>query len=153
MLTSSPDGDQDDDEPMSPLDELPPPPKKRAKVAPPSSSQPVPSLSRSTPQGSLNTMPAKSRGKKHPKFWALDGSVVVQLHKTLFRLVRSQLVRHSTFFTALLGEPETYPGGLQKLYAKATRLADMDDKPVYKIRDADISVQDFETLAEFMDDP
>ncbi|THH27107.1 hypothetical protein EUX98_g7080 [Antrodiella citrinella] len=160
MLTSSPNGDQDDDEPndtelemLSPADELPPPPKKRAKLAPPSSSQPVSSLSRSTPQGSLTTMPAKSRGKKHSKFWALDGSVVVQLHKILFRLVRSQLVRHSTFFAAILGEPETYPGGLQKLYAKATRLADMDDKPVLKIRDLDISVQDFETLVEFMDDP
>lgn len=165
MLTSSPgpddDGNVDASDPEEHSGSIQPP-KKRAKTGylPSSSSQVASALSRSASKAS-NTAPSvslgpKARGRKHPKWWLLDGSVVIQVHKTLFRLHRSRLVNNSTFFAALLGDPQSYTGGVVKLYEKATRPNDMDGHPAYKLLSTSgkaVSVEDFEILVEFLEDP
>ncbi len=39
--------------------------------------------------------------KRSANFWHLDGSVVVQVQNTLFRLHRSRLMQQSDYFSAL----------------------------------------------------
>ncbi|EJF57029.1 hypothetical protein DICSQDRAFT_140700 [Dichomitus squalens LYAD-421 SS1] len=61
----------------------------------------------SSPEAPERTMP-KDKGKhrlasrrRSANFWHLDGSVVVQVHNTLFRLHRSRLTQQSAFFADL----------------------------------------------------
>ncbi|KAI0918601.1 hypothetical protein AcV5_002548 [Taiwanofungus camphoratus] len=70
---------------------------------------------------------------RHPQFWHADGSVVLQVSQTLFRLHASQLKKQSTFFADLLKED----GNSQPAAA-------VDGCPLYRI--ANVSVQDMERL-------
>jgi hypothetical protein len=63
-------------------------PSKRSKTA---------EAPHSTPSNVL----ALGNQMKHPEFWALDGSVVLQVKKVLFRTSRSMLARKSPYFAGL----------------------------------------------------
>ena len=49
----------------------------------------------------------------HPVFWNLDGNIIVQIEQTRFKLHRSWLVKHSTFFRAVF--QDTYNGDRARL--------------------------------------
>lgn len=87
-------------------------PTKRARRAqPPSASQPVPVTPSYKTPTIIKTEPAsaaKPKGKqkavarkRSENFWHLDGSVVVQVQNTLFRLHRSRLTQQWEYFAAL----------------------------------------------------
>ncbi|KAA1467440.1 hypothetical protein DENSPDRAFT_244712 [Dentipellis sp. KUC8613] len=48
----------------------------------------------------------KTRAKRHPVFWHLDGSVVIQIQDTIFKLHRSRLAKQSTYFANLFARSE-----------------------------------------------
>ncbi len=87
-------------------------PTKRARRAqPPSASQPLPATPSYKTPTIVKIEPSstiKSKGKqktvarkRSENFWHLDGSVVVQVQNTLFRLHRSRLTQQSEYFAAL----------------------------------------------------
>ncbi|KAH8091783.1 hypothetical protein BXZ70DRAFT_467829 [Cristinia sonorae] len=137
-------------------DAVPPPPSKRAKItkleASPSQSQSQAPSSSRTRVGATKPAP-KTRPRKHDQYWFLDGSIVIQVRKTAFCLVRSRLVRQSVLFEALLDDPRKYPGGVDNLYSKIKAVSDMDSKPTYQLLDPAITVRDFEQLVEFLENP
>lgn len=75
---------------------------------------------------------------RHPQFWHADGSVILQVSQTLFRLHASQLKKQSTFFADLLKED----GNSQPAAA-------VDGCPLHRI--ANVSVQDMERLLGALD--
>lgn len=73
--------------------------------------------------------------RRHEEWWLLDGSVVLELHGVLFRLVRSTLSRKSTFFEDLFKEPPADT---------------LDSCPLYVIDRG--TVDDFAALLKAMDE-
>jgi hypothetical protein len=49
----------------------------------------------------------------HPVFWNLDGNIIVEIEQTRFKLHRSWLVKHSTFFRNVFDD--TYNGDRARL--------------------------------------
>lgn len=47
--------------------------------------------------------------RKHPEFWDLDGTVVLQVDDVLFRVMRSTLGKASPWFQRLFGEERDHP--------------------------------------------
>ncbi|KAI0692576.1 hypothetical protein C8T65DRAFT_586512 [Cerioporus squamosus] len=90
--------------------------------------------------------------KRSANFWHLDGSVVVQVQKTLFRLHRSRLMQQSEYFSALFNGDERFRcgdltirrGGVSKEEPDV-----VDSCPVYVARG--VSVLDFERLLTALD--
>lgn len=72
---------------------------------------------------------------KHHEYWLLDGSVIVCVQKTLFKLHRSTLVNKSEYFKRLISGPQAMPGN--------------DGIPRINVRD--VSVLDFERLLKAID--
>ncbi|KAI0672001.1 hypothetical protein C8Q78DRAFT_1024417 [Trametes maxima] len=168
-----------------------PTPSKRARHMhpPPPATQPPPSTPASKPAAAHSSMPAptsaakgkwKGKGKGQQKlasrkrnetFWHLDGSVVVQVQNTLFRLHRSRLSQHSTYFAALfrksdgrgrcvivIDEDESAPGADTRVGSSNSSNADdggegpsdtVDSCPVYVV--TGVSVLDFERLLTALD--
>ena len=84
----------------------------RAHLSAPSASQPVTPAQKDGSRGSFkvpappSTSRAKAKAAAPPRkrsasFWHLDGSVVVQVQNTLFRLHRSRLAQQSDYFAKL----------------------------------------------------
>ncbi|KAI0049922.1 hypothetical protein FA95DRAFT_1556238 [Auriscalpium vulgare] len=102
---------------------------------------------------------------RHPDFWHLDGSVIIQVERTLFKLHRSRLAKHSKYFAQLFAG--------QKGKGKAAQVVDVDeiveqhhddgdgmrdadvmlsgDIPTYIVRDT--TADDFARLLNLFDDP
>ena len=51
----------------------------------------------------LNSVPASTR---HPTFWFDDGSIIICVQDTAFKVHRSQLARHSEIFADLFSLPQ-----------------------------------------------
>ncbi|KAI0634622.1 hypothetical protein C8Q77DRAFT_1056078 [Trametes polyzona] len=82
---------------------------------------------------------------RNQNFWHLDGSVVIQVQTTLFRLHRSRLAQHSDYFAALF---ENRQGSLTRAFPSSGQDT-VDSCPVYVIKN--VSVLDFERLLTALD--
>ncbi|KAI9070277.1 hypothetical protein FKP32DRAFT_1586289 [Trametes sanguinea] len=133
-----------------------PPPRssKRARpsLQPPPATQPLPSTpvssSKPAPLSSTKKKGAHRTGttlrKRSANYWHLDGSVVVQVQDTLFRLHRSRLAQQSDFFAALFRNNDGSSDS-PVLVEEDT----VDNCPVYVI--SGVSVLDFERLLTALD--
>ncbi|KAJ7181543.1 hypothetical protein C8R43DRAFT_869463 [Mycena crocata] len=92
-------------------------PKPQKQATSPSASQARPKRKHtsSLPPSTLGT-PAAKRPKiavvaqKHKNHWALDGSIVIQIQETKFKLHKSVLAKHSPWFAGLF-DGKTVTGG------------------------------------------
>ncbi|KAI0943729.1 hypothetical protein AcW1_002820 [Taiwanofungus camphoratus] len=120
-------------------------PTKRPRLNVPSASAPATST-RKSKRASLRT-------SRHPTFWHLDGSVVLQVHKTLFKLHRSRLVQQSEYFAALFsGTRRGQATDEEDLEGETNGIVQgeiIDSCPVYKI--TTVSVEDFVSLLTALD--
>ena len=135
---------------------------------------PKPSSSQAAPKATPATTRGKDKGKqkvairkRSANFWHLDGSVVVQIQNTLFRLHRSRLAQQSEFFADLFaadgrcvlwimddGGPnvERSYGGRSKEMFDPDIIEErdiIDSCPVYQVKA--VSVLDFERLLTALD--
>ena len=85
--------------------------------------------------------------RSHPDFWHPDGSVVIQVEKTKFRLHQSTLERKSAYFAAVFGKK----GSSHKRGGRAYIEVEVDERspnghhlPVYRV--AETTADDFATL-------
>lgn len=148
----------------------PPRPVKRARVeavAPPSSPIVVHSSSPSKPSDSPRRR-SLSRTTRHQTFWHLDGSVVILIERTLFKLHRSRLAQQSEYFAELF-HSATRDGKRKILTVYSDDEADgtkvdentekngdgliegetVDSCPVYRI--TKVSVNDFEAVLKALE--
>ncbi|KAG8930451.1 hypothetical protein FRC02_004162 [Tulasnella sp. 418] len=109
------------------------PPRRRSltsedKQGTPFPNPPIdPAVSQSTPSSTPRVL-----SHRHPDFWFLDGSIVLRLGKTVFRVHKSQMVSKSPFFIDLFHEETSEM---------------MDGCPVYELpSDMNITVLDFSRL-------
>ena len=97
---------------------------------------------------------------KHPRFWVLDGNVLLQISSTRFKLHRSRLASQSTWFEKLF---ERRPGRKEKMKTEEDvdddsadindiRTEEADGYDLYYLDSTGIVVKDFETLLTAMDD-
>ncbi|PSR77822.1 hypothetical protein PHLCEN_2v7694 [Hermanssonia centrifuga] len=99
------------------------------------------------------------RRKRHAEYWLLDGSVVLQIQNTLFRLHRSRLVQQSAFFARLFRNQGTRrksrtvdvhgSGSDEEEDSEDSEPELLDNCPVYKV--TGVSVQDFEAMLIALD--
>ncbi|OSC96915.1 hypothetical protein PYCCODRAFT_1212386 [Trametes coccinea BRFM310] len=132
-----------------------PPPRSskrtRPSLPPPPATQPPPatpiSTSKPAPQSSTKKKGPHRNGttlrKRSANFWHLDGSVVIQVQNTLFRLHRSRLAQQSEFFAGLFRNSDGRDS--PALVEEDT----VDNCPVYVI--SGVSVLDFERLLTALD--
>ncbi|KAI0649593.1 hypothetical protein C8Q79DRAFT_939463 [Trametes meyenii] len=138
---------------MSASQPLPTSSSKRARRIQPSppATQPLPSTPAAKPGNHSSkhalTSAAKGKGKqkvisrkRNENFWHLDGSVVVQVQNTLFRLHRSRLTQHSEYFATLFRKSDRSNDGPSDM---------VDSCPVYVVKG--VSVLDFERLLTALD--
>ncbi|KDQ51620.1 hypothetical protein JAAARDRAFT_184840 [Jaapia argillacea MUCL 33604] len=143
----------------------PPPPVSTDSRRPPSTtSQPKPKRKRSIPPASTNSfgLPPNKKSRlsnsssrmtprRSEKFWHLDGSVVVRVQDTLFKVHRSRLVYESEYFKKLFegrGESRVGSGGEDEM----DDLTKIDGCAVYEVDVEGLSVNDFEVLLSAMDE-
>lgn len=89
----------------------PPPPNDD----PPTTKRKVDAALQTDPCDEPDAKRAKSTlaASMHPIFWNLDGNIIVQIEQMRFKLHRSWLVKHSTFFQAVF--EGTYDGDRARL--------------------------------------
>ncbi|KAI1798087.1 hypothetical protein LXA43DRAFT_933938 [Ganoderma leucocontextum] len=130
-------------------------PKKPSSFPVPAhAATPKPSSSQATPKAAPASTKAKDKGKqkvalrkRSANFWHLDGSVVVQVQNTLFRLHRSRLAQQSEFFADLFAAD-----GRSKEMFDPDIIEErdiVDSCPVYQVKG--VSVLDFERLLTALD--
>ncbi|KAI0363510.1 hypothetical protein BV20DRAFT_958139 [Pilatotrama ljubarskyi] len=133
---------------------------RRSDQPPPPATQPLPATPAREPPSFLEPAPpssARSKGKAKQKpapvrkrsenFWHLDGSVVLQVQNTLFRLHRSRLTQQSAYFVSLF---QNRGDGSRDSPATVGVERDMVDScPVYVVKG--VSVLDFERLLTALD--
>ncbi|PIL27625.1 hypothetical protein GSI_10777 [Ganoderma sinense ZZ0214-1] len=128
-------------------------PKRPSSFAAPAPvATPKPSYSQATPK----TAPANTKGKGKQKaairkrsanFWHLDGSVVVQVQNTLFRLHRSRLAQQSEFFAKLFAADGRSKEVFDPEIIEERDI--VDSCPVHQVKN--VSVLDFERLLTALD--
>lgn len=103
------------------------------------------------PPPHTNSSNPGSGAEAHPDFWHPDGSVIVQVEKTKFRLHQSTLQKHSTYFAAAFLEKG---GGGGRAYLEV----EVDERnpngphlPVYRV--AETTANDFATLLGLIEEP
>lgn len=90
------------------------------------------------------------RRTRHPKYWLLDGSVVVQIGDVMFRLHRSRLVQQSTYFAQLFSKGLRHNEDDGDSDVEQTDTFDfVDECPVYQLRN--VLIEDFEELLVALD--
>ncbi|KAH9848162.1 hypothetical protein C2E23DRAFT_470471 [Lenzites betulinus] len=124
-------------------------------MQPPSASQPLPSTPAYKGAASSKFAPpstarsnAKNKAtmrKRSENFWHLDGSVVIQIQNTLFRLHRSRLTQHSEYFMSLFSS-----GNGTRDSPAFVECDTIDSCPVYIVK-GHLSVLDFERLLTALD--
>lgn len=77
--------------------------------------------------------------QKHPKHWLLDGNIIIELDGIRFKLHRSRLSEQSTHFAQIFDD-ESAVDSL------------VDGYPVYNLDESGVSVQDFVSLLDAMND-
>ena len=100
--------------------------------------QSPPSRSTQDPQGAV--------ARSHPDFWHPDGSVIIQVEKTKFRLHQSMLQKFSAYFAAMFrGKGSHRRGGRAFLEVEIDeRSPNGHHLPVYRV--AETTADDFATL-------
>ena len=76
----------------------------------------------------------------HPDFWHPDGSVVVEIENTKFKLHRSMLQKHSVYFTSLFEKRGMPAQGGPNAHV-----------PVYRV--SDTTADDFAALLTVIEEP
>ncbi|KAI0684312.1 hypothetical protein C8Q76DRAFT_636454, partial [Earliella scabrosa] len=90
--------------------------------------------------------------RRNENFWHLDGSVVVQVQNTLFRLHRSRLAQQSEYFSAQFSAASSFCLSNSRRTSAGTRTDEedvVDRCPVYVAKG--VSVLDFERLLTALD--
>lgn len=88
----------------------------------------------------------------HPDFWHPDGSVVVEIENTKFKLHRSMLQKHSVYFTSLFqkrGMPSH--GGRAYLEVEVDERSPNAGIPVYRV--SETTADDFAALLTVIEEP
>jgi len=90
--------------------------------------------------------------RSHPDFWHPDGSVIIQVEKTKFRLHQSRLQNLSAYFAAVFGKKGSHKRG-----GRAYIEVEVDERspnghhlPVYRV--AETTADDFATLLTVIED-
>lgn len=105
--------------------------------------QPPPSPSPSSPEPGAAARP-------HPDFWHPDGSVIIQIERTKFRLHQSMLKRDSAYFATVFQKGSHKHGGRAYLEVEVDeRSPNGHHLPVYRI--AETTANDFATLLSVME--
>jgi hypothetical protein len=94
----------------------------------------------SGPAGRGSGAGAGGAAEPHPDFWHPDGSVIIEVGRTQFKLHQSTLQRHSTYFADAFREKEGQPSGRSR-----TRL------PVYRVDET--TAEDFASLLTIIEEP
>ena len=88
----------------------------------------------------------------HPDFWHPDGSVVIQVGNTKFKLHQSTLQKHSAYFTTLFrGKGKNKRGGRTVLEVEDDERSPIGHLPVYRV--AETTADDFATLLTVIEEP
>ena len=96
--------------------------------------------------------PGSGAPEPHPDFWHPDGSVVVQVENTKFRLHQSTLQKHSAYFATLFGGSEkNRRGGRSYLEVEVDERSPNVHIPVYRV--AETTADDFATLLTVIEEP
>jgi len=85
--------------------------------------------------------------RSHPDFWYPDGSVIIQVEKTRFRLHQSKLKKFSAYFAAVFPEEGHTRGGRVKVDEGRSNGHHL---PVYRV--AETTADDFATLLTVIDE-
>jgi hypothetical protein len=100
----------------------------------------------STPEPEPNADSSGAEARFHPDFWHPDGSVIIQVEKTKFRLHQSMLEKKSAYFAAAFGEKGSHRRG-----GRAYLEVEIDERspnghhlPVYRV--SETTADDFATL-------
>ncbi|KAJ7721894.1 hypothetical protein B0H16DRAFT_1431624 [Mycena metata] len=109
-------------------------PKRKLSSLPPSS------LESPSPKRSRTLTPAH----KHDVHWALDGSIVIQIQDTKFKLHQSHLAKHSPWFSGLFD-------GQTVDHQKSVELAEDDSTPMYILAIPSLTAKDFTRLLDAFD--
>ncbi|KAJ7167845.1 hypothetical protein C8R46DRAFT_898427, partial [Mycena filopes] len=110
-------------------------PKRKLTSLPPSSVTGSP-----PPKRSRTATPAH----KHQAHWALDGSIVIQIEDTKFKLHKSHLVKHSPWFSGLF-DGQKVEGG------RYVELEEDDSTPMYTLSLPTLTAKDFARLLDAFD--
>ncbi|KAJ7034191.1 hypothetical protein C8F04DRAFT_956750 [Mycena alexandri] len=109
-------------------------PKRKLSSLPPSGLEsPSPKRSR--------TLPGATPAHKHDVHWALDGSIVIQIQDTKFKLHQSHLAKHSPWFSGLFD-------GQKVEYQKYVELGEDDSTPMYILSLPTLTAKDFTRLLD-----
>lgn len=103
-------------------------------------SQPYPRIIKDSPSKYTHVEPPPKK-LRHSRFWAMDGSVVIDVHNTLFKLHRSRLTQQSDYFKNLFHDDSARGDQARRIE---------DGCPIYTV-DC-MSVTDFVQLLTSMDD-
>lgn len=96
--------------------------------------------------------PGSGAPEPHPDFWHPDGSVVVQVENTKFRLHQSTLQKHSAYFATLFrGSEKNRRGGRSYLEVEVDERNPNVHIPVYRV--AETTADDFATLLMVIEEP
>lgn len=99
-----------------------------------------------------NSNPGPGAAQAHPDFWHPDGSVIVQVEKTKFRLHQSTLQKHSAYFAATFqGKGGNRHGGRTYLEVEVDERNPNGHIPVYRV--AETTADDFATLLSVIEEP
>jgi hypothetical protein len=95
----------------------------------------------------------KNDARPHPEFWHLDGSVIIQVEKTKFKLHQTMLQKQSAYFAAAF-----LAKGNHKRGGRAYLEVEIDERspngrhlPVYRITET--TADDFATLLTVIEEP
>jgi hypothetical protein len=111
-----------------------------------SEKRPRPPPSRSNPDPASNADWPGAAARPHPDFWLPDGSVIIQVEQTKFKLHQSRLRKFSAYFAAAFGEKGNHKRG-----GRAYLEVEIDERspnghhlPVYRV--AETTADDFAAL-------
>ena len=115
--------------------------------------RPPPPPSRSSPDHEPNPDSSGAGARPHPDFWYPDGSVIIQVEKTKFKLHLSMLQKHSGYFADALGKKGSHKrGGRTYLEVEVDeRSPNGHHLPVYRV--GETTADDFATLLTMVEGP
>ena len=119
--------------------------KSERQPPPPNPNPPPDSNSNSGSGGAGGAQP-------HPDFWHPDGSVIVQVERTKFRLHQSTLQKHSAYFAAMFLENGKKGGNRRYLEVEVDeRSPNGGHLPVYRV--SETTADDFASLLSLIEEP
>jgi hypothetical protein len=110
-------------------------------------------VTESVTNGTTPKRPKNDAARRHPEFWHPDGSVIIQVENTMFKLHQSTLQKKSAYFAAAF-----LAKGKQKRGGRAYLEVEIDERspnghhlPVYRV--AETTLDDFETMWRVVEEP